>query len=177
LIFFQKKILDIFLFCCILYYVDRVNQINDNKMKITYKGDYALKAVLDLAIHYDGELVTSHEMAERIDTPVKFLEQILLDLKKGGFIESRRGKVGGYLLAKPPERITVGDVIRFIDGPVEPISCAKDGYSACTDMYKCAFRKIWKDVSMATAGIVDNITFAELASQVDSGRQIPVYSI
>ena len=70
-------------------------------MKITYKGDYALKAILDLALNY-GRLVTIHELAARADMPLKFLEQVLLDLKKGGFVESRRGKVGGYLLAKPP---------------------------------------------------------------------------
>ncbi|MFA5156735.1 MAG: Rrf2 family transcriptional regulator [Candidatus Omnitrophota bacterium] len=146
-------------------------------MKITYKGDYALKAVLDLAIHYDRELVTSHDMANRIDTPIKFLEQILLDLKKGGFIESRRGKVGGYLLAKSPAEITVGDVIRFIEGPIEPVACAKDGYTECRDLYKCVFRKIWQDVAQATSGIIDNITFKELASRVSSAQQLPAYSI
>jgi len=81
-------------------------------MKITYRGDYALKAVLDLALHYGTEAITIHDIAQRIDAPVKFMEQILLDLKKGGFIESRRGKVGGYLLSRSPEKITVGEVVR-----------------------------------------------------------------
>lgn len=94
-------------------------------MKVTYRGDYALKAVLDLAVHYGAELVTIHDIAKRIDAPVKFLEQILLDLKKGGFVESRRGNVGGYLLAKEPDKITIGEVVRFIDGPIEPIACAE----------------------------------------------------
>lgn len=145
-------------------------------MKITYKGDYALKAILDLAIHYDKELVAAHDISRRIDAPIKFLEQILLDLKKGGFIESRRGKVGGYLLARPPDEITVGDIIRFIEGPIEPVACAKHGYSECTDMYKCVFRKIWQDVSQATTGIIDNINFEQLATQV-SARQVLAYSI
>jgi len=146
-------------------------------MKVTYKGDYALKAVLDLAINYDKELVTSHDMAKRIDTPIKFLEQILLDLKKGGFIESRRGKIGGYLLAKPPEQITVGEIIRFVEGPTEPISCAREGYSECADIYKCVFRKIWQDVSRETSNIIDNITFEQLASQVNSTQRVLAYSI
>jgi Rrf2 family protein len=146
-------------------------------MKITYKGDYALKAVLDLAINYDRELVTTHDMAKRIDTPLKFLEQILLDLKKGGFIESRRGKIGGYLLARPPAQITVGEIIRFIEGPVEPISCARQGYAECADIYKCAFRKIWQDVARATSEIIDNVTFEQLASQVSSKQQVLAYSI
>lgn len=146
-------------------------------MKVTYKGDYALKAVLDLAIYHGQGAVTIHDIAKRIDAPIKFLEQILLDLKKGGFIESRRGKVGGYLLAKPPAEITVGDIIRFIDGPTEPISCARQGYSECTDIYKCVFRKIWQDVAHATSDIIDNITFEELASRINSVQRIPAYSI
>ncbi|MDP2922489.1 MAG: Rrf2 family transcriptional regulator [Candidatus Omnitrophota bacterium] len=146
-------------------------------MKITYKGDYALKAILDLALHYAGELVTIHEIAKRIDAPVKFLEQVLLDLKKGGFVESRRGNIGGYLLSKPPAKITVGEVVRFIDGPIEPISCARAGYSDCGDLYKCIFRKIWQDVSKATSYIIDNVTFEELAARVSSGQQALAYSI
>jgi Rrf2 family protein len=136
-------------------------------MKITYKGDYALKAVLDLALHYGKDLVTIHGMAKRIDAPVKFLEQVLMDLKKGGFIESRRGKVGGFLLAKGPDKITIGDVVRFIEGPIEPIACARKGYTACRDVYKCSFRSVWQDVSDATSRIIDHVTFEELAARVD----------
>lgn len=146
-------------------------------MKITYKGDYALKAVLDLALHYGGELVTIHEIAKRIDAPVKFLEQVLLDLKKGGFVESRRGNIGGYLLSKPPAKITVGEVVRLIDGPIEPISCVREKYSNCADINKCVFKKIWQKVSQATSDIIDNITFEELAAQVNSGKQALAYSI
>ena len=146
-------------------------------MKVTYRGDYALKAVLDLALHYGKELVTIHDMAKRIDAPVKFLEQVLLELKRGGFIESRRGKVGGFLLSKAPEEITVGDVIRFVDGSIEPIACVKERYSSCKDIYKCVFRKIWQSVSKATSHIIDNVTFEELAIQVGAAQQALVYSI
>ncbi len=146
-------------------------------MKITYKGDYALKAVLDLALHYDQCLVTIHDLAKRIDAPVKFLEQILANLKKGGFVESRRGKVGGYLLSKPPRKITVGDVVRFVDGPIEPISCVRERYSDCGDIHKCVFKKIWRDVYEATTDIIDNVTFEELAAQVLSAKKVLAYSI
>ncbi len=146
-------------------------------MKITYKGDYSLKAILDLAIHYGKEPVTIHEMASRIDAPVKFLEQVLLDLKRGGFIESRRGKVGGYLLSKPPSSITVGEVVRYIDGPIEPISCVKEGYSECGDVYRCAFRSIWQDVYRATSIIVDSVNFEDLAFRAASSQQANSYSI
>ena len=146
-------------------------------MRITYKGDYALKAVLDLALHYDRELVTSHDLAKRIDAPINFLEQVLLDLKKGRFIESRRGNVGGYLLSRPPSNITVGEVIRFVDGPTEAISCVKTGYSNCRDINSCVFKQLWQKVSCATADIIDNVNFAQLVSQVNAGQKVLAYSI
>ena len=146
-------------------------------MKITYKGDYALKAILDLALHYGEELATTSDIARRIDAPVKFLEQVLLDLKKGGFIESKRGKVGGYLLSRPPAEITVGDVVRCIDGPIEPIACVRPGYADCADLRKCVFKKIWQDVAESTASIIDNITFEDLVAQVKAGQKVIAYSI
>jgi Rrf2 family protein len=146
-------------------------------MRITFKGDYALKAVLDLALHYDKELVTGHDLAQRIDAPIKFLEQVLLDLKKGGFVESRRGNIGGYMLSRIPGKITVGEVIRYIDGPIEPISCVKKGYSNCVDINKCVFKKMWHKVYQATSDIIDKVTFEELAFQVNTEQQILAYSI
>lgn len=146
-------------------------------MKITYRGDYALKAVLDLALHYGKELVTIHDIAKRIDAPVKFLEQVLLELKRGGFVESRRGKVGGFLLSKAPDKITVGDVIQFVDGSMEPIACVKEKYSSCKDVYKCVFRKIWQNVYEATSGIVDGITFQDLVLQAGAAQRTSEYSI
>jgi Rrf2 family transcriptional regulator, cysteine metabolism repressor len=140
-------------------------------MKITYKGDYALKAILDLALHYNIELVTTQDMAKHIDAPVKFLEQVLVELKKGGLIESRRGSIGGYKLSKTPKKITIGDVVRLIDGDIEPISCVKDRYSNCADIHKCVFKSIWQKVSQATSEIIDNVTFEELVSKVKAGRE------
>lgn len=146
-------------------------------MKITYRGDYALKAVLDLALHYGKNLVTINEIAKRIDAPVKFLEQILFDLKKGNFVESRRGKVGGFLLTRPPEEIILGDVVRFIEGPLEPIACVKREYTDCRDAAKCVFKEVWRDVAKATSGIVDHVTFAELADRVSAREKQLEYSI
>ncbi len=146
-------------------------------MRITYKGDYALKALLDLAIHYEHGLSTIHDIAKRINAPVKFLEQVLLELKNGGFVESRRGKVGGYLLARAPGKITLGEVVRFIDGPLEPIACIEKGYAGCTDIYKCVFRKIWLDVGRSTSEIVDNVTFEELANRAQVSENVLAYQI
>lgn len=146
-------------------------------MRITYKGDYALKTLLDLALNYDHGLSTTADIAKRIDAPLKFLEQILLDLKKGGFIESRRGNVGGYLLAKTPNRITLGEVVRFIDGPIEPISCIEKGYSGCADKYKCVFRDIWLRVGRVTSEIIDNITFEDLVNKAQASAGVVAYQI
>ena len=136
-------------------------------MKITYKGDYGLKAMLSLALHYNKGVLPIQELAKKGDIPYKFLEQILLSLKKGGFVGSKRGIDGGYFLAKPPESITVGDVIRFIEGPIEPVACAKqDRYEKCKDFPHCVFKDIWSQVYTATSLVVDTITFAELIRRV-----------
>lgn len=146
-------------------------------MRITYKGDYALKAMLDLTLHHDIGIVTIHEMAKHADIPIKFLEQVLLDLKKGGFVESRRGKVGGYLLAKPPSKIKLGEIIRFIDGPTEPIACLEKGYTGCKDAYGCVLKKIWAKVASQTSDIIDNVTFEDLANQVKAQKKEVSYQI
>ena len=147
-------------------------------MKITYKSDYALKAVLDLALQYEGkEPVSIHDTARRIDAPVKFLEQIFSGLKTHGIIESRRGSGGGYLLARPPEKITVGEIIRLIEGPTEPISCIRQDYTGCNEMYTCVFRNIWRDIHQATSQIIDHVNFKELAIQFDSMRNVSTFSI
>jgi Rrf2 family protein len=146
-------------------------------MRITYRGDYALKTILDLALHYGNSPVTIHELAKRADIPIKFLEQILLDLKRGGFVESRRGKIGGYLLAKAPSEIKLGEVIRFVDGPIEPIACTEKKYSGCNDLYKCVFRKIWQEVANATSKIIDNITFEYLIKKIKVSEGRFIYQI
>ena len=147
-------------------------------MKISYKSDYALKAVLDLALGYEGrEPVSIHDTAKRIDAPVKFLEQIFSRLKTHGIIESRRGSSGGYLLAKPPEKITVGEIIRLIEGPTEPISCIKKDYTGCDEMYTCVFRSIWKDIHEATSKVIDGVNFKDLSLQYDSIRNVATFSI
>lgn len=135
-------------------------------MKITYKGDYALKAILQLALRYSGgssDVVSISEIAKGGDMPTKFLEQILLILKKGGFVKARRGVSGGFCLAKRPADITIGEVVRFIEGPIEPISCVgEDCYKGCKDVASCIFRDVWKEVGMAISSVVDTITFEDL---------------
>jgi len=129
-------------------------------MKITFKGDYALKALLDLSINY-GKPQPIEDIAKRQDIPAKFLEQILLWLKKGGFVRSVRGKKGGYMLSRDPKNITFGEAIRYIEGPVEPIACVKHK-ETCSYSARCALRDVFCDIGRSISGIVDPITFAEL---------------
>jgi len=146
-------------------------------MRITYKGDYALKTILDLAVHYGAKPVTIHTLARRADIPIKFLEQILLDLKRGGFVESRRGKIGGYLLARQPSQIKLGEVIRFIDGPIEPVLCVNKKYKGCSDITRCVFRDVWKKVFDSTSEIIDNISFDDLVKKNKRINSNLVYQI
>jgi len=150
-------------------------------MKITYKGDYSLKAMLELALNYNKGVLSIHELSKRGDIPYKFLEQILLTLKKGGFVASKRGIDGGYLLARSPESITIGEVLRFIEGPIEPIACAnKKKYEKCQDFPYCVFKDIWAQVYTATSLVVDTVTFAELVRRIEnikSGSRDVSYSI
>jgi Rrf2 family protein len=132
---------------------------------------------LDLAIHYGSNPITIHDLAKRADIPIKFLEQILLDLKRGGFVVSRRGKVGGYLLAKPPSQIKLGDVARFIDGPIEPVACVDNKYKGCSEISKCIFRPIWQRVTESTSKIIDNITFDDLAKKTKRAHSTFIYNI
>jgi Rrf2 family protein len=141
-------------------------------MHISYKSDYALKTVLDLSMHYGQKLVTITELARRLDIPKKFLEQILLDLKRGGFADSKRGKEGGYSLAKAPGVITLGDVIRFIEGPLEPIACVDDCYKGCADVPTCIFRPIFQKTAKAISDILDHVTFDTLINDVKKRQDV-----
>lgn len=160
-----------------VYSTIKIEIVGEYIMRITYKGDYALKTILDLAIHYGDAPVTIHILSSRADIPLKFLEQILLDLKRGGFVESRRGKIGGYLLAKTPSQIKLGDVIRFIDGQIEPIACVGKEYKRCNDLSKCVFRDIWQQVTEATGEIVDKISFDDLVKKSKELDSVFVYQI
>ena len=128
-------------------------------MRVTAKGEYATQAVLHLSLHYP-EVVTIHEIGERHHIPLKYLEQILLELKRGGVLESRRGLRGGYTLARGPENISVGEVLRIVDGEgFTESSCthAETRLGAvCVEGENCGLKQMWKDVQ----GAVEKILFA-----------------
>lgn len=136
-------------------------------MKLSKKGEYALRALIDLGIATEvgRSLVQVSELAEKERIPVKFLEQIMQLLKEEGFVESQRGKFGGYRLARPAAKITVGSVVRMIDGPLAPIGCVSHtAYEKCScpDEVHCGLRMLMLDVRNAIAGILDRYSLADV---------------
>ncbi|MFA5928466.1 MAG: Rrf2 family transcriptional regulator [Candidatus Margulisiibacteriota bacterium] len=135
-------------------------------MKITYKSDYALKVILELAIAYPSNLLHIEDIARRQDIPKKFLEQILLELKKQGFVLSKKGPNGGYMLAKKPQKISVGDIVRAMEGTIFPISCIDPALPAtCRETSRCVFLPIWQDVNKAITDIVDRMDFQQISER------------
>ena len=146
-------------------------------MKISYKGDYALKSLIDLGLNWQGGLLTIADMAERLDIPRKFLEQVLLNLKQAGCVESVRGKFGGYKLARPPKEIIIGNVVRLIDGPIEPIACVNNSYTNCREMPDCVMRQLWIRTTKAITDIVDATTLEDLINDERRRSQVLEYCI
>lgn len=136
-------------------------------MKLSKKGEYALRSLINLGIAAEvgRSLVQVAELADNEQLPVKFLEQIMQALKEAGFVASARGKFGGYRLAKPASKITIGSVVRVIDGPLAPIGCvSQTAYEKCTcpDEEHCGLRMLMLDVRNAIAGILDRYTLADV---------------
>jgi Rrf2 family cysteine metabolism transcriptional repressor len=134
-------------------------------MELSSRGKYATRALLELSLHYEKGPVHIHSISERQNIPLKYLEQILLALKRHGFVVSRKGPGGGYSLARPPHAITLGAVVRAIEGPLAPISCASvSGYAecGCPEPASCALRAVWREARDALAAILDGTTFAEI---------------
>ena len=137
-------------------------------MRVSKKGEYALRALVTLARGGEGALLSASEIAARENIPVKFLEQIVTQLKAGGFLRSRRGAGGGCLLAKGPGEITLGEVVRFVDGPLAPVSCASvTAYASCScpDEATCGLKAVMTDVRNAIAEILDRTTLADVAAK------------
>jgi Rrf2 family cysteine metabolism transcriptional repressor len=127
-------------------------------MNISVKGEYALQAIFDLAANAGAEPVKIAEIARRQKIPQKFLELILASLKQGGFVESRRGAEGGYMLAKRAESITVGEVVHFVEGRQEERARLRKQADS-------PFSDLWERVDFAIAGVLDSTTFAQLVRE------------
>ncbi|MCI0521200.1 MAG: Rrf2 family transcriptional regulator [Chloroflexi bacterium] len=144
-------------------------------MKLSKRGEYGLRAMIDLAAWEAGNgVVQIKEIAERENIPAKFLEQILLTLKNAGLLNSKMGVGGGYYLARPANQINLGQIVRVLDGPLAPVRCVSQmAYEpcGCPDEETCGLRLTMYDVRNAIAGILDNTTLADVVHRVESARQ------
>jgi Rrf2 family protein len=133
-------------------------------MRISKRTDYALRALFTLVEHHGGAPIPIRELARRNDVPKRFLEQIMLALKSQGWVESTAGIRGGYLLAKSPAKITLGEVVRHFDGILAPIDCVSvTGYQRCSQESVCRFRRVFFDARNYVANLMDRSTLAEVA--------------
>lgn len=142
---------------------------------LSKKTQYSLRALYALGRHYGSGPVLIARIAQEEAIPLEFLEKLLLDLKNAGFLESRKGRRGGYLLARSPEQITVGAVIRSIEGPLAPLPCASETAfrkcDECVDIATCGTRIVMRQVRDAIAGILDNTTIADVIRRVEGARE------
>jgi Rrf2 family protein len=152
-------------------------------MKLSKRGEYALRSLINLGIaaKVGRSLLPVTELAMAEDLPVKFLEQVMQQLREAGYVESVRGKHGGYRLAKPAVQIAIGQIVRLIDGPLAPIGCvSQSAYEPCNcpDEAHCGLRMLMLDVRNAIAAILDRYTLADVVEvttrkMVSSGRPLP----
>ena len=143
---------------------------------LSQKAKYALKAMIVLAGAQEGKLVQAQEIAGRQNVPKKFLELILLDLKRHNLLDSQRGKQGGYRLAKPAAQITFGQIVRIIDGPLAPIPCASlTGYRRCADCRdeaSCAIRRVMREVRDAVSSVLDQVSLADVRADTPAAASV-----
>ena len=132
-------------------------------MKISTKGRYGLRLMVDLAVHDGQGLIPLKEIAVRQEISEKYLEQIMIHLNRSGLVRSVRGAQGGYTLAQPPAAITVGDVLRAMEGSLAPVECVAGDGPGCERSERCVTLEVWQKLKEAIDNVVDNITLADLS--------------
>src|SRR3954447_13139506 len=146
-------------------------------MKLSLRGEYALRALIVLGLNYGQAVVRIQTISEQQNIPKRFLEQILNDLKSAGVVESRRGIAGGYRLAKRPADITLAAVIRHVEGALAPISCVSERFyqkCSCPDESRCAIRSVMKEARDAVVKIAEQVTVADLCNRSRSLQDQPL---
>jgi Rrf2 family protein len=146
-------------------------------MKLSVRGEYALRALLMLGLHYDQPIVRIQTISERQNIPKRFLEQILNDLKSAGVVQSKRGVAGGYRLSRRPEEITLATAVRHIEGALAPVSCVSERFyekCSCPDESRCAIRSVMKEVREAVVKIMERVTVADLCQRWHKLQQEPL---
>lgn len=145
-------------------------------MKISTKGRYALRLMLDLAVNGNGENISIKDIASRQGISIKYLEQIIMQLNKAGYVRSARGAQGGYMLTKPPKEYTVGMILRLMEGEFAPVSCLEGDENTCSRADLCVTVEVWEKIQRAVEGVVDHITLEDLVNRYQEKSQIN-YSI
>ena len=145
-------------------------------MRISAKGEYAIKAMLDLALQRERGLIPIQEIAARQGIPQRYLEQVLLSLKRAGLLTSKRGSTGGYHLLREPEKITVGAVLRAVEGTRAPFEA---GVSRRNGAGESELDELWAEIAEAVSKVVDGLTFGELVARARErrSRARPMYHI
>lgn len=141
-------------------------------MKISTKGRYALRLMLDLAVYHTGEPISLKDVAKRQSVSEKYLEQIISVLNKAGYVRGIRGAQGGYVLVREPREYTVGMILRLTEGELTPVACVGENPIGCDRKSTCVTVRIWEKMYEAVSGVVDNITLQDLVDwQREQGDQ------
>ena len=133
-------------------------------MKISTKGRYALRMMLDLSLHDTGEFISLRDISQRQNITVKYLEQIVTVLTRAGFVRSQRGNNGGYKLTREPKEYTVGDILRVMEGSLNPVACGAEA-GMCDMSADCAVLPFWKNFAKVINNYVDSVTLQDLKDQ------------
>lgn len=140
-------------------------------MKISTKGRYALRLMIDIAVNSADKPVSIKEIAARQDISDKYLEQIISVLNSAGFVRSIRGAQGGYVLRKSPSEYTVGMILRLTEGSLAPVACVEEDAVHCDRQETCATVEVWRRLNDAINGVVDNITLADLLEWQNNNQE------
>ena len=143
-------------------------------MKLSTKGRYGLRAFVDIAIYSEEDPVSLAEVAKRQDISISYLEQLMTKLRKANLVEAVRGASGGYILAKKPEEISVGDVLRALEGDLSPVECATEEEScehSCGATGHCTTRLVWKKINDSVNDTINNIFISELVNDSRKGEE------
>ena len=146
-------------------------------MKISTKGRYAVRVMLDLALHNSGEGIKVKDIANRQGISDKYLEQIIAVLNKAGYVKSVRGAQGGYRIAKDPKEYTVGMILRLTEGSMAPVACLEENADECERCDTCETLEVWKELYHAINNVIDNVTLEDLVERRQKRLENLDYSI
>lgn len=146
-------------------------------MKISTKGRYAIRLMLDIAQHSNGENVALKDVSKRQNISLKYLEQIVNMLSKAGFLRSQRGSQGGYKMMRKPEEYTIGDILRVTEGDMAPVSCLENGVNQCPRVSNCPTIEFWTGLYKTINSYLDGTTIADLMNNAEENNNDFCYYI